>query len=250
MTGKLLGKIAIVTGAGSGIGKGMARRFAAEGASVVVADLSGEETTVADGLDANSMPFSVDVADPASVAALIEATIVRYGRLDIVCNNAGRSGGLIPLHETPLETWDAVMNVNLRGAFIVLQKSICEMLKNGGGAIVNTASIASFQAVPGAASYTSSKGGLMAMTRAAAVEYADRNIRVNALCPGAIATPMGKAALATLNDIVLPRIPMKRLGTVEEIASVALFVTGARPPRHVPLSTVTPRRRAVASSIL
>jgi len=224
MTGRLDGKAAIITGAGSGIGLAIARLFAAEGARVVVADVSGREAAVADELGPPAFAFHFDVADERQAEALIDAAVKRFGRVDIVCNNAGLGGELASVHETRLETIDEVLRVNLRGSFVMMQKSIAQMLRSGGGAIVNTASIASFQSTPGHSIYSASKGGVMAMTRAAAVEYGDRNIRVNALCPGPIETPMIASAPEQVLASLKARIPMGRFGRPEEMAPIALFL--------------------------
>jgi NAD(P)-dependent dehydrogenase (short-subunit alcohol dehydrogenase family) len=224
MAGRVAGKVALVTGAGSGIGKAMALLLAAEGAKLVVADFNGSETETAREIGGYAIAVRADVSDPVQVDAMVQAAVARFGRLDIVCNNAGRSGGVMPLHATPLDHFDAVIATNLRGAFVVLQKSIEQMLKNGGGSIVNTSSVAAILASPGTASYTAAKGGLMSMTRVAAIDYAEQNIRVNAIMPGVIATPMVAAAPQATKDRLAAMIPVKRMGTSEEMARVALFL--------------------------
>ncbi|BAI96242.1 short chain dehydrogenase [Sphingobium sp. TA15] len=224
MSGQVEGKIAIVTGAGSGIGKAMAEMFAKNGATVVVADISGDEEGVAKAIGGLASHFNVDVTQHEQVEALFADTVARHGRVDIVLNNAGVSGGFRPIHETAPETIGKVIDINLTSAFRVMRCGIIEMLKVGGGAIVNTASIAAFRATWGHSSYTASKGGVVAMTRAAAIEYADKNIRVNALCPGAIETAMLSGADPDIRERVRQSIPMGRFGQPEEMASVALFL--------------------------
>lgn len=224
MSGQLAGKIAIITGAGSGIGKAMAELFAREGAAVTVADVSGAEEKVAAGIGGLAQACRVDVSDPEQIDAMFASTLARHGRVDILCNNAGIGHGFAPLHEIPASAVEAVINVNLTGAFQVMQRAIGHMLANGGGAIVNTASTASYRATRGNGAYTATKGGVLAMTRAAAIEYADRNIRVNALCPGVIETPLLANASDDARRDVIQTIPMARMGTPEEMASVALFL--------------------------
>lgn len=224
MTGRLAGRVAIVTGAGSGIGRAIALRFAAEGAEVVVADVTGREAELAAEIGRGALAVRADVADERQVSGLVEASVAHYGRLDIVSNNAGLGGDIVALHETPLEMVDALLRVNLRGAMIVLQRSIAQMLCNGGGAIVNTASIAGYQATPGHGAYSATKGGVLAMTRAAAIEYGGRGIRVNAVCPGPVETEMVAKAPAELRERLVRRIPMGRFGTPDEIARIVLFL--------------------------
>jgi len=224
MSDRLRDKVAIVTGGGSGIGRAMATLFANEGARVVVADVSGAENAVAESIGAAAMPFHANVADPLAVAALIEACVGRFGRLDLVCNNAGIGSAILPMHDVPEADWDKVLEVNLKGVFNVLQASIRQMLKNGGGAIINTASITAYHATVGASPYIASKGGIVSLTYAAALEYAPRNIRVNAVCPGLIETPLTAKMPDSMHQALMAQIPMGRFGKPEDVAKVALFL--------------------------
>lgn len=224
MSGRLAGKVAVVTGAGSGIGRAVALRFAQEGATVVAADVSGREAEVAAEIGGATHPVRADVSDETQVRALVDGTVTRHGRLDVLANNAALAGDVVPLHETPLDAVDRLMAVNLRGAFVVMQRAIEAMLSGGGGTVVNTASIASYQSTPGHGAYSATKGGVLAMTRAAAVEYGGRGIRVNAVCPGPVETPMIADAPAELRRNLVQRIPMGRFGTPDEVARVVVFL--------------------------
>ena len=229
---RLEGKVALITGAGSGIGKVTAERFAAEGAEVVVADLAVDEAeAVAAGITAAggaAHAVGVDVADEDRVDAMVAAAVDTYGGLHVLVNNAGifpaDDGGV---RDTPPATWQKVMEVNLKGVWLGCRAAIPAMLESGGGSIVN---IASFVALMGAATaqvaYTASKGGVLALTREAAVEYARSGIRVNALCPGPIETPLLAELLAdpVRRQRRLVHIPLGRFGRPEEIAAAALFL--------------------------
>jgi NAD(P)-dependent dehydrogenase (short-subunit alcohol dehydrogenase family) len=219
----LEGKSVLITGAGSGIGRAMAERFAEEGASVMLADISGREHEVAASIGESATAVHCDVADPDSVASLYDACRARFGRLDVLCNNAGLTGPAGRTHEYRLEDWDQVMGVNVRGAFLVLRGALAMMLDNGGGAVVNTASISSFVYSPGSAVYPPSKGAMLMLTRQAAMEYIRDGIRVNAICPGITKTPILDAAPVG-PEVLAEAVPMGRLGTPEEIASLALFL--------------------------
>jgi meso-butanediol dehydrogenase / (S,S)-butanediol dehydrogenase / diacetyl reductase len=224
MTGRLEGKAAIVTGAGSGIGRAIARRFAAEGAHVVVADMSGaeEETAVAIGGDCFS--FRIDTSDAVRADALVAACIERFGRIDVLSNNAATGASLQPLHTLPPEAWARVMDVNALGYVNLMRPAIASMLETGGGAIVNMASLTAHRASPGTAPYVASKGAVIAVTRAAALEYAPHDIRVNSISPGAIATPMVERLDDDLKQVLMQQIPMRRFGTPEDVAALALFL--------------------------
>jgi NAD(P)-dependent dehydrogenase (short-subunit alcohol dehydrogenase family) len=229
---RLEGKVAIVTGAGSGIGKVTAELFAAEGASVVVADVRSDQAAgvaaaiTADGGQASAV--TVDVTNENQVAAMIDHAVDTYSGLHILINNAGifpdDDGGVL---DTPPSTWDLVMDVNLKGVWLGCRGAVPAMLASGGGSIVN---VASFVALVGAATaqvaYTASKGGVLSFTRELAVEYARQGIRANSLCPGPIETPLLAELLAdpARRQRRLTHIPIGRFGRPEEIAKAALFL--------------------------
>jgi NAD(P)-dependent dehydrogenase (short-subunit alcohol dehydrogenase family) len=232
MSGRLEGKVALITGAGSGMGRVAASLFAAEGARVVVSDI-GEEAgnaTVAEvraaGGDATFA--RADVASWDDCRAMVATAVDTYGALHVLYNNAGvfpgDDGGVL---DTPQETWRRVMAVNLEGVWLSCKAGIPAMLESGGGSIVN---VASFVALMGAATaqiaYTASKGGVLSMTREIAVEYARRGIRANALCPGPIETPLLQELLSdpARRARRMVHIPMGRLGRAEELAKAALFL--------------------------
>lgn len=223
MAGRLDGKIALVTGGGSGLGESIARKFAAEGATVVVADLSGRQEEVAESIGERAVARELDVADAASVAVTEQWLRETYGRLDVLANNAGINGPAMLTHEYPLEEFDRVLGVNLRGAFMVQQAGLRLMLDQG-GAIVNTASIGGLYATPTASAYITSKGGVVMMTKTAALEYATKGIRVNALAPGIIRTPWIDRLDAELVDQLAAQVPQGRIGESDEAANVAAFL--------------------------
>jgi NAD(P)-dependent dehydrogenase (short-subunit alcohol dehydrogenase family) len=229
---RLEGKIALITGAGSGIGREAAKLFAGEGARVVVADrdAAGGEATVRAVADAGGEASFVetDVASSESVRAAIAHAEERHGGLHVLFNNAG----IFPDDDgdpvaTPEPVWDRVMDVNLKGVFLGCKHGIPALLRAGGGSIINTAS---FVAVMGAATaqvaYTASKGGVLAMTREIAVIYARQGIRANALCPGPVNTPLLQELLAEPEARArrLVHVPMGRLAEAEEVARAALFL--------------------------
>ena len=232
MGDRLAGKVALITGAGSGMGRAAAELFAREGARVVVSDVAddaGKATVAAvQSAGGDALYVRADVSQSADCEAMVRAAVDHYGALHILYNNAGifpaDDGGAL---DTPEPTWDAVMRVNLKGVWLGCKAGISAMRESGGGSIVN---VASFVALMGAATaqiaYTSSKGGVLAMTREIAVEYARQGIRANALCPGPIETPLLEELLS---DPVrrarrMVHSPMGRLGRAEELAKAALFL--------------------------
>jgi NAD(P)-dependent dehydrogenase (short-subunit alcohol dehydrogenase family) len=237
-SGKLLetksfeGKIILVTGGTSGIGRATAVAFGREGATVVIAgrrenlgsEVAGEIT--AGGSEA--LYVRTDVRKPEDIDRLFDVIMEQYGRLDIAFNNAGASLPHIPLvTRTTLEEWDTVMETNARGIWLCMKKEIPQMLKQGGGIIVNTASILGFSAEYGLSHYSASKHAILGLTKTAALEYAGRNIRINAVCPGPIQTEMiEKAAsfIPNMYKMVIGNTAMKRIGDPDEVAGAVLWL--------------------------
>jgi NAD(P)-dependent dehydrogenase (short-subunit alcohol dehydrogenase family) len=223
---RLKGKIALVTGGARGIGLAIVRAFVAEGATPVVADINEQGAGEAlKGLgETDGLALGVNVADEASVAAMVQAIVSRYGRLDILVNNAG-IGGNTPFLDIKLEEWNRTISINLTGAFLVAQACAREMVKHRSGKIVNIASLSGQRGGHGRAAYGAAKAGLELLTKVMAVELAESGINVNNIAPGAIETEMAKfahdqATRAAYNYL----IPMTRYGTPEEIADAAVFL--------------------------
>jgi NAD(P)-dependent dehydrogenase (short-subunit alcohol dehydrogenase family) len=234
-------KIAFVTGGGSGIGRATALAFADRGAKVVIADLNtdgGKETQRLIEEDGGEALFvSCDVGDAGEVAAAIDRCVAVYGRLDCAFNNAGILGEMSTTADCSEENFDRIVRVNLKGVWLSMKYEIPQMLRQGGGVIVNTASNAGLTGTPQLAAYSATKGGVVQLTRSAALEYARSNIRINAVCPGLISTPMVAWQAVHYPDAVAKFTelePMGRLGRPEEIAEAvvwlcsdaASFVTG------------------------
>ena len=221
------GRIVVVTGAANGIGAACARLFAASGAKLALWDVdvaAGQALAAERGGDAH--PIRCDVSSRAEVEAAIATTLAAFGRIDVLINNAGifRAADFLDITEAD---WNAVIGVNLKGAFLVGQAVAREMAKSGGGAIVNMSSVNGVMAIPTIASYNASKGGINQLTRVMALSLADRGIRVNAVAPGTIATELAQKAVlgsAEAKERIMSRTPMRRLGEPGEIASVCAFL--------------------------
>jgi NAD(P)-dependent dehydrogenase (short-subunit alcohol dehydrogenase family) len=242
MAGKFDGRVAIVTGGGAGIGAATVRRFAREGAAVVIADLSGTRgNQVKDEINSSggkAVAIKMDAGDAEAVQATIKLAIDSFGRLDILFNNAGMAE-VSWLHETTLESWNRVIAVTLTSTFLGLKYAIPIMRKQGGGAIVNTASVSGTRGDYGMASYNAAKAGVINLTRAAALENAKHKIRVNCVCPGGINTRvsqvLGRERAEEFRTAMGKIHPVGRMGEPEEIANTvtflasdeASFITGA-----------------------
>ena len=228
MARRLEGKVAVITGAGSGMGKAMAELFSAEGAKLVLADISGKQDEVAAAIGSGAVGIQCDVSSEEDVKTMIAKAEETFGRLDVLCNNAGFGGGMAPLHEQSLETWDKVHATNIRGAFLGMKYGIISMLKTGGGAIVNTTSASAVIGWKHHSVYGAAKAGVNQLTKAAALDYSDRNIRVNAVAPGTMWTGLVEASKT--HDTppegfpVLAGVPMGRWGLAKDIANAALFL--------------------------
>ena len=225
---RLKNKVAVITGAGSGMGKAMAKLFAAEGARVVCADISGNQVAVAAEIGAAAVPIQTDVAREDDVRKMIATAEEKFGRLDILVNNAGFGGKMAPLHEQTSERWDQVHSVNIKGVFFGMKYGITSMLKTGGGAIVNISSASGLVGWKHHSIYGAAKAGVNQLTKAAALDYAGQKIRVNAVLPGTMWTGLVKQSKEfpepPPGTFRLPGIPMDRWGLATDIAYAALFL--------------------------
>ncbi|MEW6228705.1 MAG: SDR family NAD(P)-dependent oxidoreductase [Bacillota bacterium] len=227
-------KVALITGAGRGIGKGVALRFAREGCSVVCCDIDRElaiaTASEIERIGAGSVSLQIDVASDTDAKAAVNEAISSFGHLDIVANIAGispkRDGRKIPFHEIPVAQWDRVLAVNLTGCFLLSSAAAPYMIAQGSGRIINMSSIAAKtgNGGPAGAHYSASKAGVISLTRSMARELAPFGITVNAVAPGRIATAMMEDTAKEVNSYILASIPMGRFGTVDEVVEVFVFL--------------------------
>jgi NAD(P)-dependent dehydrogenase (short-subunit alcohol dehydrogenase family) len=228
---KLADKVALITGAGSGMGKSAALLFASEGAKVAVADINEDQAReTADSIikkGGQALAIRADVAKGEDVKRMVDETVAKFGGLNILYNNAGIEGEPNFVSNVSEEQFDRVLAINLRGVFLGMKYALPHLIKAGGGSVINQASVAGFVAIRGSAAYCASKGGVIALTRVAALEYGRYNIRVNSICPGLVETPMAARIRkgAPPNQRVVQRLSvLGRMAEPEEIAKVALFL--------------------------
>ena len=232
-------RVAFITGAASGIGRAAAIAFAAEGARVAILDRSADALRTVEAsvkeVGGEVLAIACDVSSPDQVEGAIKQILDRFGRLDIAFNNAGVENKAAPVHEIDLAEWDRIIGINLRGTFLCMKHELAQMVKQGGGVVVNTSSGAGIRGVAGGAAYAASKHAIIGLTRSAALDYAKQNIRVNAVLPGNIETPMMDRFTGDDIQKAIDLEPVGRLGKPEEIAEAVLwmasdlggFVTGA-----------------------
>jgi len=232
MSAPMSGKVALVTGGASGIGRATAIAFAREGAKVTVVDYAvegGEHTVKAIKETGGQAVFvKADVSRSKEVEAMVKKTVEAYGRLDCAFNNAGVEGRIAPTAECQEEDWERTIAINLTGVWLCMKYEIAEMLKRGGGSIVNTASALGMVGIAGFAPYCASKGGVIQLTRTAALDYAKKGIRINAVCPGGVRTPMIERLIdgrPEYSEAVIAAEPVGRLGKPEEIAEAVLWLS-------------------------
>ena len=225
---KLENKVVFITGGAAGLGRAAAVAAAQEGAKVVIADLpnsdhaAGLAAVQAAGAEALFVPL--DVTDSATIQQAIAATVAQFGRLDVALNNAGIGEGFFSFLETSEESFQRIINVNLTGVFVCMKHELAQFVRQGGGVIVNMSSLAGVKGAPGLSAYAAAKHGVLGLTRVAAQEFARRNVRVNALCPYYIDTPLIKDAPEEMRNQMIAASPMKRLGRAEEVAKAFIYL--------------------------
>lgn len=221
-------KVALVTGAGSGIGRATAEAFLRQGYAVALVDRDidlGRQAERRLGEFGDCGFIACDVADEAAVAAAVAEAVARFGRIDAAFNGAGVDGEVAPAVEASTENWDRIMSINLRGLWFCMKAELRQMLLQGGGAIVNCASSAGLVGVPGLSAYVASKHGVVGLTKSAALENARSNIRINAVCPGMIDTPMWQRSISReMTEQLLASDPIGRMGRPAEIAEAAVWL--------------------------
>ena len=237
MAGMLDGKTALISGAARGIGRATALLFAKEGARVAVADLDGDGAAATVALinkaGGQAIAITVEIAKPDQVNAMVARAVDAFGRLDCAFNNAGISGYQVGSAGQKTADWsedafDRMIAVNLKGVWLAMRAEIEVMAKQGGGAIVNTGSIAGLVGLPTSSAYVAAKHGVLGLTKTAAIEYAAAKIRVNAVCPGYIETDMTKDVMARRGEQILAATPFKRMGTAQEIAEMVCWLASDR----------------------
>ena len=237
MSGLLEGKVSLITGAGGGIGRATALAFSREGARVAVADVAVEAAheTVAqvNAAGGQAMSLSGDVTRDADVRAMVSAVVGAHGRLDCAFNNAGIAGWQVEAAgkktaEWSEEAFDRMIAVNLKGVWLCMRHELSQMQAQGGGASVNTGSIAGLVGLPTSSAYVAAKHGVLGLTKTAAIEYAEANIRVNAVCPGYIETRMTEETMRRRGEAILAQVPFHRLGSPEEIAEMVVWLCSDR----------------------
>jgi NAD(P)-dependent dehydrogenase (short-subunit alcohol dehydrogenase family) len=232
MPGMMIGKVALVTGGSSGIGRAACLCFAREGAKVVLAARrvnEGEQTAqMVREAGGEALFVRADVSQAADVQTLVRTCMETYGRLDFACNNAGIEGTIVSLVDYSEDNWDTIININLKGTWLCMKAEIPHMITHGGGVIINVASVAGMIGFPGLGPYVATKHGIIGLTKTAAMEYAQQNIRVNVVCPGLIDTAMADRFTggpdSAVEQFIMSLKPMRRRGTSAEVAEAVVWL--------------------------